>query len=203
MTPLLLLAAALAHAGEIRVTVVDAEQKPVPDAIVWVDGVAGKPEAPAEPAAMDQIKQEFVPRVLPVVVGTKVKFPNKDNIQHHIYSFSKAKKFEVPLYKGETAEPVTMDVTGVIKLGCNIHDWMLGYIVVLPNAFYAKTGADGKATLKNVPTGKFKVLAWTERLKGDPADTAVEAASGTKPTAVTLAPKLSAPKKAKKSAITY
>lgn len=85
--------------------------------------------------------------MLPVYVGTRVTFPNRDNIRHHVYSFSSAKKFELPLYIGTPAAPVVFDKPGVVALGCNIHDWMLAYIYVLTTPHFAKTAADGKARL--------------------------------------------------------
>jgi hypothetical protein len=64
--------------------------------------------------------------VLPIAVGTEVRFPNHDQIHHHVYSFSRVKSFDLPLWKGEEAPPVLFDAPGVVKVGCNIHDWMMG-----------------------------------------------------------------------------
>ena len=198
--PILLLSAG-ARAGEIRAKVLDGD-KPLEGAVVYVVSAPGKFTGDGE-AVMDQVKQEFVPRVLPVLAGTKVRFPNKDNIQHHIYSFSKAKKFDVLLYKNEPAEPVVMDQPGVVKLGCNIHDWMLGYVLVLPNPYFARAGADGVAVIKNVPQGKYKVAACSERVKGEPEETAEAVTVGAKAASVELRPKVAAARKPKKSAVTY
>ena len=69
--------------------------------------------------------------------------PNRDNIRHHVYSFSPAKRFELPLYAGVPTQPVLFDKAGVVVLGCNIHDWMIGYIYVSDSPWFGKTGADG------------------------------------------------------------
>ena len=162
---LLLIPAPAAFGAAIEVTVVDLKGKPVPEAVVYLHGVPGKFKAPKAPVVMDQIDKMFVPHVLPVLVGSKVRFPNKDAIHHHVYSFSKQKKFDLPLYKGEPPEPVLLDAEGVVKLGCNIHDWMLGYIVVLSNPYFAKTGADGKARIEGVRPGTYKLALWSGRRK--------------------------------------
>lgn len=125
---------------------------------------------------MDQVGRKFMPHVLPVLVGTKVEFPNQDEIHHHVYSFSKPKRFDLPLYKGKPAEPIVMESTGVVKLGCNIHDWMHAHILVLPHPYFAVTGADGKASIADVPAGKHRVGVWSNRRKEDPAQSAQEAA---------------------------
>jgi hypothetical protein len=101
-------------------------------------------------------------------VGTPVLFPNSDNIRHHVYSFSPAKKFELPLYSGVPAEPVVFDKVGVVTLGCNIHDWMIAYVAVLPTPFFQVTGNDGRAVLKDLPPGHYTVETWHPALKGQP-----------------------------------
>ena len=93
---------------------------------------------------MNQVGRTFVPHVLPVAVGTRVHFPNYDQIHHHVYSFSRTKTFELPLYRGEEAPPVLFDKPGVVKLGCNIHDWMAGIVLVLPYRHFAMTDAEGR-----------------------------------------------------------
>jgi len=130
----------LASAAELRAAVNDSKGNPLPDAVV-----VAVPEddqvPPAKPGATveDQVDKEFVPYVQPVRVGTYVNFPNKDNIRHHVYSFSAAKRFELPLYSGTPAAPVLFDKVGVVLLGCNIHDWMIGYIYVTDAPYFGKT----------------------------------------------------------------
>ncbi len=77
---------------------------------------------------MDQQGHQFVPHLLVVQAGTEVTFPNSDNVSHHVYSFSPTKPFELPLYKGDVYPPVTFEKAGIVVVGCNIHDSMLGYI---------------------------------------------------------------------------
>ena len=109
---------------------------------------------------MDQINKEFVPFIKPILVGTSVSFPNKDNIRHHVYSFSPAKRFELPLYAGTPAQPVLFDKPGVVALGCNIHDWMIGYIYVSETPWFTQTDSGGNATLSSLAPGQYRVRVW-------------------------------------------
>jgi len=98
---------------------------------------AGEGEPPAEPVTIEQRGQEFAPYVTPILLGTTIAFPNRDSVQHQVYSLSKPKRFELPLYSGNARETVTFDQPGVVTLGCNIHDWMVAYIVVLATPHFA------------------------------------------------------------------
>jgi len=85
-------------------------------------------------------------------------------------SFSAAKTFELPLYTGTPAKPVVFDRPGVVTLGCNIHDWMLGYVYVLETPYFATTGSDGNAELNDLPAGAYEVRVWQPRMRetGEP-----------------------------------
>ena len=125
---------------------------------------------------------EFDPLVTVVLVGTRVTFPNRDKVQHHVYSQSAAKRFDIPLYRGETKEPVLFDKPGVVTLGCNIHDWMAAYVVVLATPHFAKSGADGLVPLAALPAGRYRLDVWhariakmeTREVRIDPADPATQ-----------------------------
>jgi plastocyanin len=165
----LLTAFALSSANTGAVTlsavVTDPGGAGIPEAVVWAVPTSGPaPATPPRPAMVDQINKEFVPFVIPVQVGAAVTFPNKDNIRHHVYSFSPAKVFDLKLYSGVPAKPVSFDKPGPVALGCNIHDWMIAYVVVLPTPYFAKSGADGSATLAGVPTGRYRLEIWHPRL---------------------------------------
>lgn len=169
----LLIAAAATGVTAQRPAAVDAvvhddKGKPADDAVVVLvptatDVVPGRP--PAAAGVMDQVDKEFVPHVLPVLVGTPVRFPNRDNIKHHVYSFSPAKKFELPLYTGTPTSPVVFDRPGVVVLGCNIHDWMVAYVYVAATPWFAKTGADGRARIADVPAGTYEARVWHPRMR--------------------------------------
>jgi plastocyanin len=157
--------AACAAAESLDGLVKTTDGKPVADAVISVVAVSeSRPAARAGRAIVDQQDREFVPHVRAITVGTEVTFPNKDDIRHHVYSFSPAKKFELPLFKGTQSAPVKFDKPGVVVLGCNIHDWMLGYVVVLETPYFDTTGADGRARIADLPPGTYDVHVWHPRL---------------------------------------
>jgi plastocyanin len=169
-----------APAADLTGKVTKPDGSPLPGAVVFVEDLPDGVSLPEKPTAtMDQVGKEFVPRVLPVVVGTEVSFPNHDQIHHHVYSFSRVKTFETPLYKGEAAPPVVFDKVGAAKLGCNIHDWMAGVVLVLPTPYFAITGADGAYAIRDLPPGRHDVAVWHEQAQAkDEAARVVEVGEG-------------------------
>jgi len=162
--------AALAQ-NEIVATVLDDNGKPVADAVVVAVPADGVVRLPTREVVVDQVDKEFTPKVNAILVGTPVIFPNHDNVRHHVYSFSPAKRFELPLYAGVPAQPVVFDTPGVVVLGCNIHDWMVGYVYVSESPYFAKTRADGKAVIADLPGKTYIVRVWHPQLEGGEAST--------------------------------
>ncbi|AME26886.1 methylamine utilization protein [Burkholderia sp. PAMC 26561] len=159
------LAACGAHAATLRVQVVDQAGAPLQDAIVYVSPASGKlPTTKPVGAVIDQIKRQFVPLVSVAQTGAAIAFPNKDNIEHDVYSFSPAKKFELNLYHGIPAAPVVFEKPGLVVMGCNIHDAMVAYLLLVDTPYFAKTDASGNATIDNVPADALKVTAWHYRM---------------------------------------
>jgi len=160
--------AGVGDAAEITAMVKDQHGEPVADAVVVAVPRSGPPPRVARPVrdTVDQIDKEFVPYVKAVVVGASVFFPNKDNIRHHVYSFSPAKTFELPLYSGTPANPVVFDRPGIVPIGCNIHDWMLAYIYVADSPYVAITARPGRVTLDSLPPGTYAVRVWHPRMEG-------------------------------------
>ncbi|KAA2286364.1 methylamine utilization protein [Arenimonas fontis] len=154
-----------AHAAELLVRVL-AEGQPVADAVVSLHGPPrSPPEAPGR-AILDQRNSAFEPGVFAIRVGTEVEFPNSDSVQHQVYSFSEARPFELPLYSGTPPDPILFDRPGVVVVGCNIHDWMVGHIVVLDTPYFGKTDADGLVRLE-APAGEYGLRAWHARLSAE------------------------------------
>ncbi|HEX8154988.1 MAG TPA: methylamine utilization protein [Thermoanaerobaculia bacterium] len=190
MRPLLatLLASALslpAAAATIDARVTNARGGGVRDAVVYAVPERPAPPARNKTAVMDQKNRTFIPHVLPVQTGTKVRFPNSDDIRHHVYSFSPAKPFQLPLYTGTPATPEVFDRAGVVTLGCNIHDQMSAFIVIVDTPHFAKTLATGKATLGDLPPGRYSVRVWYPDMREEPQAQTI-AVKGDEQTSVTF-----------------
>jgi len=159
-----------APAATINVSVADARGQAVPDAAVYAVPRAPLPvRRTRKDAAIEQVNRQFVPLVTVVQTGTPVRFPNRDDVRHHVYSFSPAKPFEIKLYVGTPAEPVLFDKPGEVVLGCNIHDHMRAFVYVADTPFFAKTDAEGKAILDALPAGEFNVQVWHYSQSAPPA----------------------------------
>ncbi|WP_331344948.1 methylamine utilization protein [Cellvibrio sp. UBA7661] len=152
--------------AQLAIAIKDSQGKPIPDVVA-----ALVPQTPVDysslpTAEMDQREKMFVPKVLAIRVNTQVKFPNSDDIRHHVYSFSPAKKFELRLYHGLTAEPVLFDKPGTVVLGCNIHDSMVAYIYVLETPYFAVSDAQGMLQV-NAPAGNYQLQIHHPQLSED------------------------------------
>lgn len=161
---LALLPAFGACAASITAHVTETTGNALPDTVIYAIPVSGKaPLKTAPRAVIDQINREFDPLVSVMQTGAVVSFPNKDNIRHHVYSFSPAKKFELRLYSGTQAPPITFDTPGLVTLGCNIHDHMIAYALVVDTPWFGKSDAAGKAALDGLPAGDYDLHAWHHR----------------------------------------
>jgi plastocyanin len=148
----------------LSITVLQADGKPVMDAVVIAESKQGYPPRAEQKASMDQRNLMFVPEVLVIRTGTAVDFPNSDQVRHQVYSFSGAKTFQLPLYAGRSQPPVVFDRAGIVTLGCNIHDAMLAYIVVSDSPWTARTDAQGVASLPGLAVGNYTLKVWHSRL---------------------------------------
>ncbi len=154
-----LLCSSPAWAASLQVQLQDSHGQPLANTVVSLNGPQGAPVGPV-PAIMDQVQKQFLPAVLAVRSGTRVSFPNRDDIRHQVYSFSPAKRFELRLYKDTPSEPVLFDKPGLVVLGCNIHDWMVGYIYVTDDPWFAVSDEAGKLHIDDLPVGRYHVTLW-------------------------------------------
>jgi len=172
--------AAVAPAAELAGTA-EAGGLPLANLVVAAQALdeAGRVKAAPPPAAMalDQKSREFIPHVLAVRAGTPVYFPNSDAIKHHVYSFSPAKRFEIKLYSGVPREPVIFGQPGIVALGCNIHDWMLGYVYVSDADYLAVSDPEGRWSL-DLPNGRYRLTFWHPDAAEQPADQIVSVPTG-------------------------
>lgn len=116
-----------------------------------------------------QVDRELNPFVTIVQTGTAIDFPNRDPIKHHLYSFSPAKPFEIKLYAGQPSTPIVFDKPGAVALGCNIHDWMEAYVLVVDSPYFAKSDSKGQARIVNIPPGNYRLKVWHPRQKTEVA----------------------------------
>ncbi len=144
--------------GEVK----DQAGRPLADTVIVATPTLGLPPSPAAASTsvvLDQHNREFIPHVLVIRSGTEVSFPNHDNTRHHVYSFSPAKRFEIKLYKNMPPNPIRFDMPGVAVLGCNIHDWMLGYVYVTDSPYFTKSDNAGRWSLE-LPPAAYTISFW-------------------------------------------
>jgi len=158
-----------APAEPLTLEVRDVDGVVVSGAIVWLEGGSPVPQATRPRVVIDQRDKVFVPDVTVVPVGTEIVFPNSDTVSHHVYSFARPNAFELPLYKGGSRPNVRFDHPGIVTLGCNIHDAMLGYVIVVNSNWFARADEHGVAVLADVPAGTWDVRVWSARLAPEKA----------------------------------
>ena len=164
------LAAGGAAAATLVITVHTSDGRTLAGAVVTAHALDAPSHKPAPvKAVMDQVNRAFAPDLLVIPVGSTVAFPNSDTVSHQIYSFSPAKRFQLPLYRGTPYPPVHFDQPGVVTLGCNIHDEMVGYLVVTDAPYYGRT--DPKGTWSSeVARGRYRITIWHPRMRDEAAD---------------------------------
>lgn len=180
--PIFLLTAisATGNAATVSIDVRGIDGKPLAGAVVTVDVPKAPPATVRGPYVMEQRDIQFQPHVLIVPVGATVGFPNRDKVRHHVYSFSKPKKFDLKLYGREDTRSVVFDQPGVVALGCNIHDAMNGFVYVTATPFAAQTDTAGHVSIAGVPAGAATVTVWHPMIRspGNTASQPIAVAAG-------------------------
>jgi plastocyanin len=161
---LAILCAPAVNASPVTVKVATSSGDPALDTIVIFDPLdsAAAPNRPGK-AVIDQVNKRFVPHVIVVRTGTSVTFPNSDHIRHQVYSFSQAKAFSLKLYAGSPQVDVVFDKPGLVVLGCNIHDTMVGFVGVADSPYFGRVnGAEG--IVLDLPAGHYRLRIWHPNL---------------------------------------
>jgi plastocyanin len=148
------------HAADLTIRLTNASGAPLADAVVFDPGAKAARGGARARATIVQHNRVFEPFVTVVQTGTAISFPNQDPMMHHVYSFSPSKRFEIKLYRGTPTEPVVFDKPGVVALGCNVHDWMLAYVLVVDTPQFGKSGRDGVLHLRGLASGTHRLMAW-------------------------------------------
>lgn len=128
-------------------------------------GPPGSKSPAPETFIVDQVNNTFTPDLTVIAVGSTVTFPNSDRVSHQVYSFSPAKRFQLPLYRGMPYAPTVFDLAGVVTLGCNIHDDMIAYLIVTDAAWSGRTAQDGSWSASDLPNGDFRIEVWHPRMR--------------------------------------
>jgi plastocyanin len=162
----LLLAAAPAGSATLAGSIaLVADGKPQPDAsgaVVWIEGAPRASTGSGAKAEMAQVSKRFQPHVLAVPKNTTVQFPNTDPIYHNVFSVSGGNRFDLGLYRSGASKSKKFEEAGVVRVYCNIHPQMVGFVLVVDSDFVAVTGPDGRFRFDNVPAGSYTVKVWHE-----------------------------------------
>ncbi len=158
----------LVQAESLQVRITDVEGKPVSNVVVYLQNH----ETAAMPAEMhnheiQQQDKKFAPYISVVRQQEEVVFTNHDDITHHVYSFNGPARFDFRLKNGESNTVAEFSEPGVIAMGCNIHDWMSGYLMVVDTPFYTVTNDAGIAQFADVPASEYHLVAWHPQMAKD------------------------------------
>ena len=187
--------AALAAVAQYRVLVADAKGGAVSDAVVTLRALEGAAKVapvrsrllvPSTPVVIQQQDREFVPRITVLPLGARITLPNNDAVPHSVYSFSPAKQFEFEVYVGSSPQVLTLDKVGIVTLGCNIHDWMVGYVVVVDTPFAQVTDSRGAVSFANVPEGDYELRVWHPQQKTGDHTSQISVVESVQPQTVTI-----------------
>lgn len=123
----------------------------------------GASRVTGEPGAREIILQQdttFVPSVLTVAPGTTVEFANEDSFFHNVFSYSQAMRFDLGRYPAGQSKSVTFEESGIVKVYCEVHDFMRAVVLVLDTPYHASVSEDGSFTIRGVPPGTYDLVAW-------------------------------------------
>ena len=154
-------------AADLEVQISDSNGVPVAGAVVSAH-LVGQPTPRPRAAGtfmIDQQNIQFHPFITTVPIGASVLFMNHDALRHHVYSFAKAKRFELKLTGKQQNQAVIFDKPGIVPLGCNIHDRMIAYVDVVDTPWAKTADANGRAILRGLPPGAVSVSVWHPYLR--------------------------------------
>ena len=154
-----------------RIVIQEKDNKPSRDlgnAVVWLEG-AGASGKGGQPGGFDIVISDkiYVPRVVVVPVGSTVRFPNRDPINHNVFSLSDSNSFDLGLYgRGETRSQAFRH-GGLVRVFCNVHPRMVAYVLVMPHGLVVQAGADGSFRIAGVAPGRYRLRVWHERVASE------------------------------------
>lgn len=150
-----------ALAGSVSLVAAGTPRPDASGAVVWLEGAPRTGAGPAR-ADMKQESKRFLPKVVAVVKNGTVEFPNDDPIYHNVFSVSGGNRFDLGLYRSGASKSKKFEETGIVRVYCNIHPQMVGFVVVVDSDHVAVTGPDGSFRFENIPPGSYVLKAWHE-----------------------------------------
>ena len=138
---------------------------PLPDAsnaVVWIEGVRGGGSPAASRGQMRSDQKKFAPRVVALRVNGTMDFPNADAIYHNVFSVSGGNRFDLGLYKSGASKDKQFEAPGLVRVYCNIHPQMVGFVMVVNSDFAAVTGPDGSFRFDGIPSRPLVLKVWHE-----------------------------------------
>ncbi len=160
LSTLLLLLAGLASA-DVTGSVSLSDGRPAKLAVVFLEGGEKKPR-PLAHALIDQKGKKFLPHVLAVPVGTTVEFPNSDTVFHNVFAEYQAKRFDLGMYPRGSSRKQKFERPGLVALFCSIHSDMSAFVMVVDTPYYTVADSKGVFSIKDVPSGTYKLKVWHE-----------------------------------------
>ncbi|MEE4377453.1 MAG: hypothetical protein V2J55_08065 [Candidatus Competibacteraceae bacterium] len=154
--------------GRVEITDTgDSTRQDASQVVVWLVGVSSQQvtgtSGQDSPFSMASKNKEFQPGLLVIPVGTTVEFPNRDPISHNVFSLSSGNQFDLGLYDANTVKSVQFEQPGLVRVYCNIHSRMVGFIHVIGHPYYALTDSAGRFVIEDIPQGTYLLKTWEEK----------------------------------------
>ncbi|MCQ9206897.1 MAG: carboxypeptidase regulatory-like domain-containing protein [Omnitrophica bacterium] len=169
LVALLTLCSGVTFAGNIKGKIATRGVKSPEGVVVYIEKAKGSFKLPQKNPRIDQVNLVFVPRVLPVLVGTTVGFYNSDTVLHNVFGVGDD-EFDMGTWKGDKIDTHTFNTVGEVAILCNVHPEMEAYVVVFENPYFGLTDKEGNYVIKNVPPGNYKLKTWHDILRSQTQD---------------------------------
>jgi len=153
-------------ANHITVTVLEPKLAEIEGVVVYLTPLdkSSVNAITAQTLIISQNNKKFTPYIAVLQKGQKIKFKNQDDVTHHIYSVSGKNRFDFKVKAGEHNNNIDISTLGEVAMGCNIHDWMSGYVLVVDTPYFNKTTSSGISNFEDIPSGNYKLTIWHPQL---------------------------------------
>jgi len=153
------------HNECIQINVQDYKGMPASDMVVYLQPLSGQQLSQSdEIVTVTQQNEAFAPYITVSQTKKQVNFVNQDDITHQIYSADSDNRFSFTIRAGSEHLANAFDHEAEISMGCNIHDWMSGYLLVVDTPYFAKTDAQGQVRFSLSELGQYNIVVWHPQL---------------------------------------